>query len=77
MITHVHDAQGLGDFCHGQCSRGHLIKQRLKEVVIPPIHERDADGFTAEPFRAFETGKPAAKDEDMLGNHQNGGRCDC
>ena len=63
-------AQELGDFRYGQCSRGNLIEQRLKEVMIPPIHECDADGFVPQPLRTFETGKPAAEDENMFGDHQ-------
>jgi hypothetical protein len=52
-----------------------LIKEGLKEVMIPAIHQSDADVFIAHPLGAFQTREPAAEDKDMLHRLWICGRC--
>ena len=63
-------AQRLRDLCHGQSRSGDLIQQRLEEVMIPTIDERDAEALIAEFFRTFQAGEAAAKNEHMGGFHE-------
>jgi hypothetical protein len=45
--------------------RGHLIEQRLEEVVVAPVHDRDADGGVAERTRRLEPSEARAEDHDV------------
>ena len=58
-----------GDVGRRQRRGRHLIKQRLKQVVIVSIDDRDADGRRGERSRRVETAEPAADDDHMRRRH--------
>ena len=56
-------ADGLGDVGGREHGQRHLIKQRLKEVVIAPVDQRHIDGQVRETFGRVETGEASADDD--------------
>ena len=53
----------------GRQRRGrHLVEQRLEEMVVMPIEQRDAHPFAAQDFRGREPAESAADDHDASGS---------
>ena len=53
-------AQRLGHFGHGQTRGGHLIEQRLKEVVIPAVDQGDPEPLVSQLLGTGQPGESAA-----------------
>ena len=53
------------DIARRQGRRGDLIQQRLKQMVVVPIEERDADRRAVQRAGRIEPAKAAADDDDM------------
>jgi hypothetical protein len=60
-----HPPDGRGDVASCQPSGRNLVQQRLKDVVIRSIDERDANGRGAKPTGGARTAESAAKDDDV------------
>ena len=58
-------ADRLGDVGGRQRRRRHLVEQRLEQVVIAPVDQRDADIGVAELPGAGQPAEPAADDDHM------------
>ena len=62
-----HRAQRLGDVAGRQGARRDLVEQRLEEMEIAPVDEREADlGIDAEAPRGVQPGEPATDDDDAM-----------
>src|ERR1051325_6809244 len=60
-------ADGYGDVRRIQASRGHLVEQRLEEMMVALIDEDDAHGVApGKPLRCGETAEPASHDDRRL-----------
>ena len=57
-------AQRLGDVRRRKRGRGHLVKQRLEEMMILPVEQRDADIGLAQRLGRLQPAKAAADDDD-------------
>ena len=68
-----HPADRRRDIAGRQRGRGHLIQQRLEQVVIVAVDERDADRRTRERARGVQAAETAAEDDDVL-HRQNADR---
>jgi hypothetical protein len=44
---------------------GHLVEQRLKEVMIRPVDERDANGLTSKGPRSGKPTKATTENDDV------------
>ena len=55
-------ADRLGNVGRRQCRGRHLIEQRLEEVVIVPVNDRDLDRRPCQFACGFESAKPGADD---------------
>ena len=53
-----------GNVGGGENRRGHLIKERLKEVVIFFINQHHIDGCVCQRLHRGNTSKPTANDND-------------
>ena len=51
---------GLGDFGRGKLAVGHLIQQRLEQMVIHSVHQCDARVLAPEIFAVFQAPETAA-----------------
>jgi hypothetical protein len=58
-------ADRRGDVARRQCGRRHLIQQRLEEVMIRPVNNRDADGRVPQGARSGQAPKTAAHDDHV------------
>ena len=55
--------EGLRDVARRQSTRGDLVEQRLEEVIVPPIDERDLQGLVLPELpRGVQPGETAAYD---------------
>ncbi len=50
----------------------HLIEQRLEDVMVAPVDDRDADAGTTQGAGRIQPAKPAADDDDMGKRHEGG-----
>jgi hypothetical protein len=57
-------AQRVGDLGRGQRAGRHLVGQRLEEVEVAPVDERDLDIRPGEPQRRLQASEAAADDHD-------------
>jgi hypothetical protein len=56
-----------------RCAGRHLVEQRLEEVEVAAVHERDAHpGVTTKHARRVETAEAAADDQDAVGHRVTG-----
>lgn len=60
-------AQRCGDIRRGQAGGGHLVQQRLEQVMVAAIDQGDAYALAGQGTGGPETGKTAA-DNDQVGN---------
>jgi hypothetical protein len=58
-------ANRLRDLRRGKTGGGHLIKQRLKEMMIGPVHQRDAGGGMIELLAERQPAKSRAQHDDV------------
>ena len=65
----AHDrAKRLRDLARREGARGHLVEQRLEQVEVAPVDERDRDGSVpGEVLRGVQAGEPAPDDHDVVG----------
>ncbi len=90
VLLPAHDAPDRGcDVRRRERGRGHLVEQRLEQVVILAVDQHDAKGRTAETARYFETTESSTHDDDhrvpgvggqrgrrhVRGRDATGGRC--
>src|SRR5690606_23443235 len=61
------DPDGFGNLRRRKGSRGHLIEQWLKEVVILPIDDRHLHAALAQSLCGLQSGKAGADDHHMRG----------
>ncbi len=66
-------AQGRRDVRRGEPGRGHLVEERLEDVMVVVIDEGDADGGAAEGSRRGEAGETPAHDDDVRSGRWRGG----
>ena len=60
-------AQRLGDVAGRQGAGRDLVEQRLEEVEVAPVDEREADlGIDPEAARGVQPGEPATDDDDAM-----------
>ena len=59
-------ADGLGDVGRREHGQGHLVEERLKDVVVAAVDDRDVDGEPCEAVGGVDAGKAAA-DNDHAG----------
>ena len=57
-------AQRIGDLARGQRPRRHLIQQRLEEMEVPPVQQRNLDTRPAELAHRPQASKAPADDDD-------------
>ena len=55
------------DVAGRQRGGGHLIEQRLEEMVVMPIQQRDAEGPPPQDFGRRQPSESATNDNDMSG----------
>ena len=68
-------AQRLGDVAGRQRARRDLVQQRLEQVEVAPVDERQADlGIDAEAARGVQPGEPATDDHDAMRQSRRLGR---
>ena len=70
-------AQRGGDLAGRQRAGGHLIEQRLEEVEVAAVHERDVDARPAQRAHRLQAGEAAADHHDavaMIGGGHSGSR---
>ena len=65
-------AQGRRDVRRGEASRGHLVQERLEDVVVVVIDEGDADGRAAQRSRGGEARETSADDDDVRSRRRPG-----
>ena len=59
-------ANGRGDVRRTQTRRRHLIQQRLKQMMVLPVHQRDVHiPFVAQDFGGVQPGKPSADNQNV------------
>jgi hypothetical protein len=58
-----HAAQRRGDEAIGQDPGGDLIQQRLEQMVVGPVHDRDVDLGSGQGTRSPDPAEPAADDD--------------
>jgi hypothetical protein len=68
-IPTKHVTDGWGDLAFGENPGGHLIEQRLEEVVIPPIQHGYRDGGTLEGASGEQTAETTADDRDAVARY--------
>jgi hypothetical protein len=56
-----------GNLRRRQRSRGHLVEQRLEQVMIALIDERDANRRTGQAVYDLKAAEAGAHDDDMMG----------
>jgi glycine/D-amino acid oxidase-like deaminating enzyme len=59
-------AQRLRDLRSGKASCGHLVEQRLKQVMILPVHEGDVVVRILQALTEGEAGEAAAENDHFL-----------
>ena len=59
--------QRIGDFAGRQRAGRDLVGQRLEQVEIPAIDERDLHRCPAQPERGLKPAEAAADDDDAMG----------
>ena len=74
-------ADGRRDVAGRKRRHRHLVEQRLEDVMIPAVENRDADPRAAEGAGGIQPAKAAADDDDMGKSHVGGAcspwYCDC
>ena len=63
-------ADGRRDIAWRQRGGRDLIEQRLKQVIVVAIEDRDPNGRAVECARRIEAAEPAADDHDVRSAHQ-------
>src|SRR5581483_2714413 len=58
-------ADGLRDIRGGKTSSGHLVKQRLEQVMVPAVDESDAGVLIGEMFAKLKPSEAGAKNHDV------------
>jgi hypothetical protein len=62
----AHDAADRrGDVARVEHRRRHLVEERLEDVVVTPIDQRDVDRRLSQPARRLEPAEPPAQHDDM------------
>lgn len=61
-----HGTQRRSDVRRRQTAGGHLIQQRLEQVKIPPIDQRDPDRYAPQRLGGVQPRKPAAYDHHVM-----------
>jgi hypothetical protein len=64
-----HRAQRVGHLRRRERARGHLIGERLKEVEVAPVDERDLDLRAAKLHGSMEAAEAAAHDHHPVRRH--------
>ncbi len=62
-----HAAQRRRDLALGERAGGHLVEQRLEQVMVRPVDEGDGDRCAAEGPGGRQAAEPAADDDDPVG----------
>ena len=62
-------ADGLGDLRRRQAGRGHLIEQRLEEMVVAPVDDRDVGIGAGEARCSTQAAETGADDDDVRTGH--------
>ena len=72
MLPHDRSKR-LRDLARREGARGHLVEQRLEQVEVAPVDERDRHGSVAgEVLRGVQAGEPAPDDHDVVGLGRHG-----
>jgi hypothetical protein len=53
-----------GDIGGIQTSRGNLVQERLEQMVVPSVDDRDVDRSISEGLRCVQAGKSRTDDDD-------------
>jgi hypothetical protein len=53
-----------GDIGGIQTGRGNLVQERLEQMVVPPVDDRDVDRSISESLRCVQAGKSGTDDDD-------------
>jgi hypothetical protein len=48
-----------------QPRRGHLVEERLEQVMVSAVHDGDANGMAGQPARRVQTAEAAPDDHDV------------
>ena len=64
--------QRIGDLAGRQRAGRDLVGQRLEEVEVPPVDERDLDRSPPELQGGLEAAKAAADDDNAVGSADRG-----
>ncbi len=59
-------SNGSRDFSRRKRPSGHLIEQRLEEMIIAAINQRDIDLSTFQSLRSVEAGKAASQNNELV-----------
>ena len=62
-------ADGLRDFRRRESGGGHLIQQRLEEVMILPVNQRDARPWMVEGLAKGQSTEARPQNHDVFGFH--------
>src|SRR5262245_52109381 len=57
--------QGVGDLCGKQTCNSYLVEQRLEEMVVMPVHERDVRWGLCQAVRNFHSAEAGTDNNDM------------
>ena len=69
LLPFQHGAKRCRDVCRREPPRGHLVEQRLEEVKVPSVDERDIDRHATQAPRNTQPGETAANDHDAMWMH--------
>ena len=64
-----HRPQRIGDLARRQRAGRDLVAQRLEEVEVAPVDERDLHACFPQRERSLESAEAAADDDDPMGTH--------
>ena len=64
FLMRHHRADGVGDVTRVQRRGGHLVEQRLEEVIVPAIEHGDAHRRSPQRLGRVQTPEPSAQDDD-------------
>ena len=63
-------ADGLGDLRRRQAGRGHLVEQRLEEMVVAPVDDGDVGIGAGEAVCSAQAAETGADDDDVRAGHR-------
>ena len=61
--------QRLRDFRHGQTRGGHLIEQRLEEMMVPAVDQSHPETLVGQLLGAGQASETTTKNENMFCRH--------